>query len=116
MPITAHFVLRLTLGVASLALAGPSGALAADKDPVVMIDNFTFDPLKLSVRVGTAVTWMNHDDIPHTTTSATKVFGSPVLDTDDKFTFRFDQPGTYTYFCKLHPHMQGTIEVTSANG
>jgi plastocyanin len=71
MPITARSVLRLTLGVASLALAGSSGALAVEKDPVVMIDNFTF---------------------------------------------RFDQPGTYTYFCKLHPHMHGTIEVTSANG
>jgi plastocyanin len=116
MPITAHSVLHLTLGVVSLALAGPVGALAADKDPVVMIDNFTFDPPKLSVRAGTAVTWINHDDIPHTTTSATKVFGSPVLDTDDKFTFRFDQPGTYTYFCKLHPHMQGTIEVMSTIG
>jgi plastocyanin len=96
MPITARSVLRLTLGVASLALAGSSGALAVEKDPVVVIDNFTFDPPTLSVRVGTAVTWVNHDDIPHTTTSATKVFGSPVLDTDDEFTFRFDQPGSYT--------------------
>jgi Icc protein len=45
-----------------------------------------------------------------------KVFGSPVLDTDDRFTFRFDQVGTYAYFCKLHPPMNGTVEVTPAGG
>jgi plastocyanin len=116
MPITARSALRLTLGIVSLTLAGPGGALAVDKDPVVVIDNFTFDPPKLSVRAGTAVTWVNHDDIPHTATSAAKVFGSPVLDTDDKFTFRFDRPGTFAYFCKLHPHMSGTVEVTPAAG
>jgi plastocyanin len=115
--LTARKALALALGIASLALAGPGGALAADKDhPVVVIGNFTFDPAALSVPAGTAVTWVNHDDIPHTTTSATKDFGSPVLDTDDSFTFRFARPGTYSYFCKLHPHMQGTIEVTPANG
>jgi plastocyanin len=112
MPITARSALRLTLKIVSLALTGPGGALAAVDAPVVAIDNFTFDPPQLSVRAGTAVTWVNHDDIPHTATSATKVFGSAVLATDDKFTFRFDQPGTYTYYCKLHPHMSGTIEVT----
>jgi plastocyanin len=116
MPITARSALRLSLGIVSLALAGPSGALAVDNDPVVVIDNFTFDPPKLSIWVGTAVTWVNHDDTPHTATSAAKVFGSPVLDTDDRFTFRFDQVGTYAYFCKLHPPMNGTVEVTPAGG
>jgi plastocyanin len=116
MPITARSTLRLALGIVSLALAGPSGALAVDNDPVVVIDNFTFDPPNLSVRAGTAVTWVNDDDIPHTVTSTAKVFGSPPLDTDDKFTFRFDRPGTFAYFCKLHPHMSGTVEVTPANG
>jgi plastocyanin len=116
MPITARSALHLSLGIVSLALAGPSGALAVNNDPVVVIENFTFDPPKLSIRAGTAVTWVNRDDIPHTATSAAKVFGSPVLDTDDRFTFRFDQVGAYAYFCKLHPHMNGTIEVTPAGG
>jgi plastocyanin len=115
-PTTARSAFRLALGIVSLALAGPSGALAADRDPTVVIGNFTFDPPKLSIRVGTAVTWVNHDDIPHTATSAAKVFSSPVLDTDDGFTFRFDRPGTYAYFCKLHPHMSGTVEVMPADG
>jgi plastocyanin len=116
MPITARSALRLALGIGSLVLADPASALAVDKTPVIAIDNFTFDPPKLSVRVGTAVTWVNHDDIPHTATSIEKVFGSPVLDTDDSFTFRFDHVGTYAYFCKLHPHMNGTVEVTPASG
>ncbi len=116
MPIIARSALGLALAIASLALAGPGTALAADTDPTIEIGNFTFDPPKLAVRVGTAVTWVNHDDIPHTATSAASAFGSPVLDTDDRFTFRFDRPGIYAYFCKLHPHMNGTIEVTPANG
>jgi plastocyanin len=116
MRIAAFSILRLLLGLVPLALAGSPAALAADDGPTVAIGNFTFDPAKLSVPAGTTVTWVNQDDIPHTATNAAKLFGSPVLDTDDRFTFRFDQPGTYTYFCKLHPHMSGTIEVTPAAG
>jgi plastocyanin len=116
MPTVLRSMPRSVLAIVLLALAGPPAAMAADDGPVVAIGNFTFDPAKLSVPAGTAVTWVNHDDIPHTATNAANLFGSPVLDTDDRFTFRFDRPGTYSYFCKLHPHMSGTIEVTPAAG
>jgi len=76
----------------------------------VTIDNFTFAPAELKVKVGDTVTWSNHDDIPHTVVSAGK-FRSKALDTDDTFSFTFTTAGEYPFFCSLHPHMTGTIKV-----
>ena len=119
MPSHAPPALRSVLLATLLAapLASPGAPAAAQEPPLtVAIGNFTFDPPVLTVPVGAAVTWVNRDDIPHTATSATGLFGSPALDTDEHFAFRFDQPGSYRYFCKLHPHMSGTIEVTRRAG
>jgi plastocyanin len=91
--------------VLSLHLAG-----AHAEETMVMIDNFTFEPKALTVKVGTTVTWKNRDDIPHLVVSAGK-FRSKTLDTDDAFSFTFTATGDYTYFCSLHPHMTGTIKV-----
>jgi plastocyanin len=79
----------------------------------VVIDNFTFDPPRLTVAAGTKVTWVNHDDVPHTATSTQKprVFDSRTLDTDQEFSHVFTKPGTYKYFCAVHPHMTGEIIV-----
>lgn len=79
----------------------------------VVIDNFTFDPPKLTIAAGTKVTWINHDDVPHTATSSTKprAFDSGTLDTDQKFSFVFTTPGTYDYFCAVHPKMTGQVIV-----
>ena len=96
-----------------LALALPSAARAAEI--AARIDNFTFTPQKLTVKVGDTVTWTNADDIPHTVTS-TGHFRSKALDTDDKFSFTFTTPGTFEYFCSLHPHMQGSIVVEATTG
>ena len=76
----------------------------------VTIDNFTFAPAELKVKIGDTVTWTNHDDIPHTVVAAGK-FRSKALDTDDTFSFTFVSADDYTYFCSLHPHMTGTIKV-----
>ncbi len=80
----------------------------------VTIDNFVFTPATLTIPSATSVTWANHDDIPHSVVSANRPpdFKSPVLDTDESFARVFDKPGTYLYFCGLHPHMKGTIVVT----
>jgi plastocyanin len=80
------------------------------EDLAVMIDNFTFEPAQLTIKVGTTVTWKNRDDIPHTVVSAGK-FRSKTLDTDDSYSFTFTSPGDYKYFCSLHPHMTGMIKV-----
>jgi plastocyanin len=77
----------------------------------VKIDNFTFTPPALTIKAGTQVTWTNHDDIPHTVVENDKTFKSKVLDTDEKFTSTFNKPGTYEYFCSLHPKMTGKIIV-----
>ena len=79
----------------------------------VKIDNFSFGPVTLTVPVGTAVTWTNRDDIPHTivSTDDPKAFKSKVLDTDEKFSLTFSKPGTYPYFCSIHPKMTGKVIV-----
>lgn len=77
----------------------------------VKIDNFSFSPATLEIKPGTTVTWTNADDIPHTVVSSDKVFKSKVLDTDQKFSFTFDKPGTYPYFCSLHPKMTAKVVV-----
>jgi plastocyanin len=82
-------------------------------DATVTIDNFTFEPQRLTVKAGTTVTWVNQDDIPHALASNAKIFKSKAVDTDDKFSFTFATPGVYEYFCSMHPHMTGTIVVES---
>jgi Icc protein len=77
----------------------------------VKIDNFSFTPKSLSVKAGTTITWTNQDDIPHNVVSTEKKFSSQVLDTDQQFSFRFQEPGTYPYYCKIHPMMTGSVVV-----
>ncbi len=103
------FVKVLALGAMAGLLLAASVARAANIE--VTIDNFSFNPQQVTVKAGDTVTWVNHDDIPHTATSKTGVFRSKALDTDDKFSFTFATPGSYAYFCALHPHMTGSIVV-----
>ena len=84
---------------------------AAASSVAVKIDNFSFGPQSITVSPGTKVTWMNRDDIPHTVVSTGGVFKSRVLDTDETFSFTFDKPGSYPYFCSVHPKMAGTVIV-----
>ena len=97
-----------------LVLAGLTVAASAQSKPdlrEVSIDNFSFGPTELTVMAGDTVTWTNRDDIPHTVVSTDKVFKSKVLDTDEKFSFTFTTPGTYPYFCSIHPKMTGKVVV-----
>jgi plastocyanin len=78
----------------------------------VKIDNFSFSPAELTVAAGTTVKWTNRDDIPHTVVSDDKsTFKSKALDTDDTFSFTFAKPGTYGYFCSIHPKMTAKVVV-----
>ena len=102
--------------VVALLLTG-SGAVKANaqqapaKNVEIKIDNFSFAPGTFTVAAGTTVTWVNHDDIPHTAVSTDGVFKSKVMDTDEKFSYTFTKAGTYPYFCSIHPKMTGTIVV-----
>jgi plastocyanin len=85
---------------------------APAKQTEVKIDNFTFAPPTLTVAAGTTVKWVNRDDIPHTVVSEDKTtFKSKALDTDDSYSYTFTKPGTYTYFCSIHPKMVAKVVV-----
>ena len=77
----------------------------------VDIDNFSFTPMEITIARGTQVTWVNKDDVPHTVVSVDRKFKSRALDTDEKFSFTFQDSGTYAYFCSVHPMMTGKIIV-----
>lgn len=83
----------------------------AVKEVAVKIDNFSFSPATITVPVGTTVRWTNRDDIPHTVVSDDKTFKSKALDTDEDFTYTFTKPGTYGYFCSIHPKMTAKVVV-----
>ena len=104
----------LGLGIAGLSAGAGNVTASAPPQPGTMevkIDNFTFGPADLTVRVGATITWTNRDDIPHTVVSTDKVFKSKVLDTDEQFSFTFSTPGTFPYFCSIHPKMTGKVVV-----
>jgi plastocyanin len=77
----------------------------------IKIDNFSFSPTQLTIPVGSSVTWVNNDDVPHTVVGSHQEFRSKALDTDDTFSFTFTKAGTFEYFCSVHPMMTGKIVV-----
>jgi plastocyanin len=101
------------------AMPAARAALVATKasegggEAAISIDNFTFAPPVITVPAGIRIVWTNRDDIPHTVvgTEDPRALRSPPIDTDDQFAFTFAVPGTYHYFCSLHPHMQGAVIV-----
>lgn len=92
------------------ALAGLSPARAQTPNAVV-IKNFMFSPMALTVKAGSTVTWKNLDGEPHTVVNDAGMFRSAALDQDDTFQFTFDKPGVYKVFCGIHPNMRATITV-----
>jgi len=112
-----------TMAIAAALLGGGAGAALGAALPfgaaelaaaVVAIDNFTFKPQRITVKAGTIVTWTNRDDIPHAIAATGNLFKSKVLDSDNSYSFTFTTPGSYDYFCSLHPHMTGTVVVEAA--
>jgi plastocyanin len=104
--------MRFFAMVCGLALCLTTRFAFAAGDTTVAIDNFTFTPPALSVKAGTKVIFVNHDDIPHNIVGETIKFHSKALDTDESFSFVFDKPSEIVYFCGLHPQMKGKITVT----
>ncbi|MGH7187976.1 MAG: cupredoxin domain-containing protein [Acetobacteraceae bacterium] len=102
--------MRSLLLAAALAIA-PAGAMAADVQ--VVIDQHMFMPAMITIHPGDKVTWINKDSDPHSVFSDDrgKTFRSDVLDTGDSFSLAFAHPGTFGYYCSVHPYMQGTIVV-----
>jgi len=102
---------------AAAAVAMPLFVVPANaEDMTIKIDNFVFSPQTATIKAGTKVTWVNEDDIPHTVASTTQGLRSKALDTGETYSFTFTTPGTYKYFCGLHPHMTGSIVVEGTTG
>jgi plastocyanin len=89
-------------------------AAPATSQAAVTIDNFSFKDPVITITAGTTITWTNRDDIPHTVTAddgPPPTYRSHPLDTGDQYSKLYDKPGTYRYFCSLHPKMRGTVIV-----
>jgi plastocyanin len=107
-----------TLAAAALC-ACLAGSLAAEDAPTtapaitinISMKDFMFVPPSLTVKAGSTVTWTNLDQEPHTVVSTSGLFRSGALDTRESFSYRFAAPGTYSYFCTIHPRMVGTVVV-----
>ena len=91
----------------ALALSAPAFA----DDANVVMKNFDFAPMAITVKAGTTVTWKNLDGEPHTVVSVDGLFRSGALDQNDIYSFKFDKPGTYKYLCSIHLKMMAVITV-----
>jgi len=93
----------------AMLLAASTSVAAAQQ--LVTIENFTFKPAAVTVHAGAKVTFKNVDDIPHSVVLVDGTFHSHALDTNDEVSIAFARVGEYSYFCGLHPHMQGKVVV-----
>ena len=100
-----------TLILALAAGLAPDGAVKAAQTINISAQNFMFSPATITVKTGATVTWVNHDEEPHTIFNDAGLFRSSALDTNESFSYTFDKPGTYHYLCTIHPRMTGTIIV-----
>lgn len=119
---------RLTIGrTGGLALAGllflsvSAGAATPAPAPTLLpsaatvhIRDFKYSPTPVKVHAGDRVTFVNDDDEPHTVTASDKSFDSEGLDTGNTWQHVFSKPGTYSYFCELHPYMKAVVIVLPA--
>jgi plastocyanin len=99
------------LAAASVIFLSEPVSPALAKEMRVTISNFTFEPQTTTIARGETVRFVNSDDMVHTIVAADGSFRSDALDTGDSFAATFTKPGSFTYFCGLHPFMKGTIVV-----
>jgi plastocyanin len=90
----------------------PASAGAAEGEVAATIANLAFDPGTIEIAAGTTVTWTNNDTVAHTVSQSGGGFESGKLDPGMTFSFTFDTPGTFEYFCQFHPNMKATVVVT----
>jgi len=101
------------LATASLRVSAGANTAQPGRPVTHAVDvvNDSFQPATIVVKAGEKVTWHNSDDDPHTITSTRPLFDSGGLARDDSYSYVFRKPGTYTYYCKVHPFMKGTVVV-----
>ena len=110
-------IAALLCGISSFSLVAFAGDMKdtgsnGAGETKIEIKDFAFNPQNITVKSGEKITWINRDEEPHTVVSVEKQFKkSTALDTDQEFTVVAGSPGTYSYFCSVHPKMTGTIVV-----
>jgi plastocyanin len=105
-------VLIVNLGAMLLMAASADLQVAqAQESNAIVIKNFMFSPMALTVKTGSTVTWKNLDGEPHTVVNDAGLFRSAALDQNETYQFKFDKPGVYKIFCGIHPNMKATITV-----
>ena len=77
----------------------------------VTVENMAFMPSTITVKVGDLVTWTNQDSVGHSATADDGSFDTGIINQGQSGTASFSKAGTYTYHCKVHPNMMGTIIV-----
>ena len=102
------------LSMAAMLVFAP--AASAQDDMTVSIQDFSFNPGQITVAPGTTVTWTNEGPSPHTTTADDGSWDSGTLQQGEDFSFTFDEPGTYTYHCSIHPDMTASVKVSGGGG
>lgn len=113
-----HRVSLLVLAVVG-ALIGSALFLtvpASAADGAVTAQDIAFQPASITVDVGDSVTWTNEDGVPHTVTADDGSFDEPLPQSGGVVTLTFSTPGTFTYYCKIHPNMHGTVVVEAQAG
>jgi len=114
---------KIPLTIAALLLVSlllqpaAGGARTLDEDVEIVDDgdmaSWGYGPKSLTVTVGTTVTWKNAGSQAHGVTSQDQLFDSRLLDAGKSWSYTFDTPGTYRYFCVPHPWMKGRIVVSA---
>ncbi|OGF52886.1 MAG: hypothetical protein A2Z21_04320 [Candidatus Fraserbacteria bacterium RBG_16_55_9] len=103
-------LLLLLIACSVLGISHPAWAPSHPAE-IVGIENFSFKPATITLDVGTTVSWINRDSAPHTVTSSDRTLDSPTLKQGESFQFTFNTPGTYDYFCRIHPSMKARVVV-----
>lgn len=77
----------------------------------VTMEDFQFSPATVSINVGDSVTWTNSGSAPHNAVADDGSFETADLETGDSETVTFDEAGSFSYICTIHPEMKGTVDV-----
>jgi plastocyanin len=88
-----------------------AGGEHLERSVKVDIADFAYDPDPVRVQAGGKVIWLNEDSAAHTATADDGSFETGEIDEGKLKSESFKQPGTFTYHCRIHPQMKGTIEV-----
>lgn len=91
----------------------PSGASASVSIPAgaERLTTTAFNPDLADIQIGTTVTWTNRDLVAHTSTSDGNGWNSGIVAPGAQFSFTFQNAGTFSYHCAIHPGMVGTVVV-----